>query len=82
MVHRGFHVGTFLLFVATVLLVVSSISSPVTTDIGLMKITLNNATSIRRSSVNFGTLGWCNLDVPPDNTDQDSCGPRNVGYNI
>jgi len=82
MVHRGFHVGTVMLFIATVLLVISSISSPVTSDIGLMKITLNNATTIRHSSVNFGTLGFCILDVPPDNTDQDSCGPKGVKYDI
>jgi hypothetical protein len=36
----------------------------------------------RKPSVNFGVFGLCILDVPPDNTDQDYCSGRSVGYDI
>jgi hypothetical protein len=60
------HIGTFLLFVSAILLLVTTISSPVVGDIGIMKVMLTNHTQIRNSSVTFGTFGHCILDVPPD----------------
>lgn len=36
------HTGTFLLFAATILLLITSISAPVVNDIGLLKIKLSN----------------------------------------
>lgn len=57
------HVGTFLLFAAAILLLITTISSPVIHDIGLLKVTLTNQSSLRNSSVTFGTFGYCVLDV-------------------
>lgn len=74
------HVGTFLLFASFVLLLVTSISAPVVGDIAILKVMLTNGTDIRNSSVTFGTFGYCVLDVPPDNTDQDWCSSKHIGY--
>lgn len=54
---RYFHVGTALLLIATALLIVASVSNPVTTDISLMKIELTNSSTIRRSSILAGVFG-------------------------
>lgn len=59
------HVGTFLLFAAAILLLITTISSPVVHDIGMLKVTLTNQSSLRNSSVTFGTFGYCILDVAP-----------------
>jgi hypothetical protein len=59
------HVGTFLLFVAAILLLITTISAPVVGDIAILKVTLTNKTDIRNSSVTFGTFGYCILDVAP-----------------
>jgi hypothetical protein len=59
------HVGTFLLFVAAILLLITTISAPVVGDIAILKVTLTNKTDIRNSSVTFGTFGHCILDVAP-----------------
>jgi len=59
---QGFHIGTFLLFVALVLLIIVTVSSPVINDIGFLKVTLSNGTTANPSSVTFGTLGYCVLD--------------------
>jgi hypothetical protein len=59
------HVGTFLLFVAAILLLITTISAPVVNDIAILRVTLTNKTDIRHSSINFGTFGYCVLDVPP-----------------
>jgi predicted membrane channel-forming protein YqfA (hemolysin III family) len=59
------HIGTFLLLAATILLLITTISAPVIKDIAILKVYLTNATTIRNSSVTFGTFGHCVLDVPP-----------------
>jgi hypothetical protein len=59
------HVGTFLLFVAAILLLITTISAPVIGDIAILKVMLTNKTDIRNSSVTFGTFGHCVLDVAP-----------------
>jgi hypothetical protein len=59
------HIGTFLLFVAAVLLLVTTISAPVVGDIAILKVMLTNKTVLRNSSVTFGTFGHCILDVAP-----------------
>jgi hypothetical protein len=59
------HVGTFLLFVAAILLLITTISAPVVGDIAILKVTLTNKTDLRNSSVTFGTFGHCILDVAP-----------------
>jgi len=75
------HVGTFLLFAASILLLITTISSPVIHDISLLKVTLTNQSSLRNTSVTFGTFGYCLLDVGPGSTDQDMCTGKHIGYN-
>jgi len=75
------HVGTFLLFTAAILLLITTISAPVIHDIPIMKVMLTNKSDIRHSSVTFGTFGYCVLDVAPANTDQDYCTGKHIGYN-
>jgi len=75
------HVGTFLLFAAAVLLLITTISAPVIHDIAIMKVTLTNHSALRNSSVTFGTFGHCVLDVAPASTDQDYCTGKHIGYN-
>lgn len=60
---KGFHTGTFLIFAAFALLLVSSITSPVT------RIALFEA---RRSgsTITFGALGYCT---------NGNCTPRSIG---
>jgi hypothetical protein len=59
------HVGTVLLFIAAILLLITTISAPVIGDIAILKVMLTNKTDIRNSSVTFGTFGHCVLDVAP-----------------
>jgi hypothetical protein len=59
------HVGTFLLFVASILLLITTISAPVIGDIAILKVMLTNKSDLRNSSVTFGTFGHCVLDVAP-----------------
>jgi len=74
------HIGTFLLFAASILLLIATISAPVVHDISMLKVTLTNSTDQRHSSVSFGTLGYCVLDVPPITTDQDWCSGHSLSY--
>jgi len=74
------HVGTFLLFAASILLLITTISAPVIKDIAILKVTLTNSSDARHSSVTFGTFGYCVLDVAPKETDQDWCTGRHIGY--
>jgi len=63
---RGFHwIGVSFIFIASILLLITSISSPVIGDIGILKVTLTNKTDFRNSAVTFGTFGHCVLDVAP-----------------
>lgn len=57
------HIGTFFLLAATVLLIITTISAPVVNDIGLLKVTLSNATNDHYSEVSFGTFGYCVLNT-------------------
>jgi hypothetical protein len=59
------HLGTFLLFAAAILLLVTTISAPVIGDIAILKVMLTNRSDLRNSSVTFGTFGHCVLDVAP-----------------
>ena len=59
------HVGTFFIFAAAVLLLITTITAPVVPDFSMLKITLTNASDIRNSAVTFGTFGHCVLDVAP-----------------
>jgi len=75
------HVGTFLLFAASILLLITTISAPVVNDISMVKVTLANSSSIRHSSISFGTFGYCVLDVKGPKDDQDYCTKTQIGYN-
>jgi len=75
------HVGTFFLFAAAILLLITTISAPVINDIAILKVMLTNKSDIRNSSVTFGTFGHCILDVAPVETDQDYCTKKTIGYN-
>lgn len=51
------HFGTFLLLVATVLLVITSISSPVVNNISILTVKLGDASA--GNEITFGTFGYC-----------------------
>ncbi|KAF3761026.1 pali-domain-containing protein [Cryphonectria parasitica EP155] len=72
------HIGTFFLFAATILILITTISAPVVNDIGLLKVTLGNATNSHYSEVSFGTFGYCVLNTANDN--HDYCTQHHVGY--
>jgi hypothetical protein len=55
------HIGTFLLFSATVLLIITCISAPVVNDLALLKVELGGDNS--RSTVTFGTFGYCENNI-------------------
>ncbi|KAK7042737.1 actin cortical patch SUR7/pH-response regulator pali [Favolaschia claudopus] len=67
------HFGTFLLFVAMVLLLVASISAPTVSRIDMLHVPLTNG-----SSVHFGSWGYCIMKSPEGT----SCTPAHVGYKI
>jgi hypothetical protein len=73
-------IGVALIFISSILLLITTISSPVIGDIGILKVTLTNSSALRHSSVTFGTFGHCVLDVAPAATDQDYCYPKHIGY--
>lgn len=50
------HFGTFLLFVAMVLLIVASISAPTVSSISLFTVNLGGGGS---GEITFGTFGYC-----------------------
>jgi hypothetical protein len=74
------HVGTFFIFAAAVLLLITTITAPVVNNFSMLKVTLTNSSDIRNSAVTFGTFGYCVLDVAPAATDQDWCTRRSIGY--
>ncbi|KAI0431219.1 pali-domain-containing protein [Xylaria sp. FL1042] len=88
MARTGFfhHIGTFFLFAATVLLIITDISAPVVSDISLLKIELgNNARSTlftddddRFPSITFGTFGYCIKDFTSSGSK--SCSDSHIGY--
>ncbi len=74
------YIGVAFILISAILLLVTTISSPVIGDIAILKVLLTNQTDIRHSSVTFGAFGHCVLDVPPITTDQDFCFPTVLGY--
>ncbi|GAA5973334.1 hypothetical protein JCM11641_003077 [Rhodosporidiobolus odoratus] len=75
----GFHTfGSFLLFVASILLLVATITAPVINDIALAKAKFTiGGTS---ANINLGVLGYCvmsNLDGGAD-----ACSSTGTGYNL
>jgi len=80
MAKTGFfhHIGTFLLFAATILLLITTISSPVVNDIGIMRVNLQNSTNGHNSVVSFGSFGYCILHASGN---KDYCTDSHIGYN-
>ncbi|KAH8164067.1 hypothetical protein CIB48_g4194 [Xylaria polymorpha] len=87
MARTGFihHIGTFFLFAATILLIITDISAPVVSDISLLKIELgtNTRSSLfddndRFPQITFGTFGYCVKDV--QSAGSKSCSSSHIGY--
>lgn len=80
MAKTGFfhHIGTFLLFIATILLLITTISSPLVDHIALMNVKLANGTHSHATHVTFGTFGYCLLDAADGH---DYCTGKHIGYN-
>lgn len=70
------HIGTFLLFCATIFLLITTISAPVINSIGLL--TVNLPDGAKGSEVSFGTFGYCLQDAR--GSDKDECISARVGY--
>ncbi|AEO55967.1 hypothetical protein MYCTH_2300336 [Thermothelomyces thermophilus ATCC 42464] len=77
MARTGFfhHLGTFLLFAATVLLIVTCISAPVVNDLAILRVDLGGDNS-GGEQINFGTFGYCLTRPDAD----DDCSRSRVGY--
>lgn len=53
------HFGSFCLFVATILLIITCISAPVVNEIAMLKVRFTN----NPGKINYGTFGYC-ADIP------------------
>jgi len=73
------HIGTFLLFVAMVLLIITDITAPVVHKLAILKIDLGNSTGGHHTSVMLGTFGNCIVDTAAGGAD--FCSSSQVGYN-
>ncbi|POR39175.1 Uncharacterized protein TPAR_00641 [Tolypocladium paradoxum] len=69
------HIGSLLLLLATVLLVVVDVTSPVVNSLAIMKVNLGSRAA--GSQVTFGTFGWCHLGL----IGGDQCSGAHIGYN-
>ncbi|KAL2128121.1 hypothetical protein VTI74DRAFT_9631 [Chaetomium olivicolor] len=69
------HIGTFLLFSATVLLIITCISAPVVHDLALLKVELGGGSARDRPTIAFGTFGYCE-----NRPSGDVCSRSRVGY--
>ncbi|CAJ2502456.1 Uu.00g098500.m01.CDS01 [Anthostomella pinea] len=76
MARTGFfhHIGSFLLFAATVLLIITDISAPVVNDLSLLKVDLANSND-RQPTITFGTFGYCTKG-----TTVSACSKSHIGY--
>lgn len=80
MARTGFlhHLGTFLLLAATILLIITCISSPVVPSISLLKVELRQRfVDNNHATVTFGSFGYCANGALPDGGSD--C-PRSFGY--
>lgn len=77
MARTGFlhHIGSFMLLVATALIIVTNIAAPVVDDIGLLKVQLGSTSSA--DEVSFGTFGYCVINYGPS---RNFCSNSMVGY--
>ncbi|ETS82142.1 hypothetical protein PFICI_07144 [Pestalotiopsis fici W106-1] len=70
------HIGSFLLFSATILLIITCISAPVVHNLSVLKVNLANNDNDFSPDITFGTFGWC---VQQSGSDDD-CSSTHVGY--
>ncbi|KAI1186161.1 pali-domain-containing protein [Nemania serpens] len=85
MARTGFihHIGTFFLFAATVLLIITDISAPVVSDISILKVELgtNRRSTLFKDdddnipTITFGTFGYCTSGVADS-----GCSSSRIGY--
>ncbi|PHH90523.1 hypothetical protein CDD83_3389 [Cordyceps sp. RAO-2017] len=68
------HIGTLLLLVATALLIVVDVTSPVVNRLAIMRVELGNA--VEGTDVTFGSFGFCHRGV----RDSDRCSHTQIGY--
>ncbi|KAI1817428.1 pali-domain-containing protein [Poronia punctata] len=89
MARTGFlhHLGTFFLFAATVLLIITDISAPVVSSISLLKVDLGgdhrptyfrDEDNERFPGITFGTFGYCTQDIRSSGLI--SCSDSMIGY--
>ncbi|KAH7358919.1 SUR7/PalI family-domain-containing protein [Plectosphaerella cucumerina] len=67
------HFGTFLLLVATILLVIASITAPTVKSISFMTVDLGD----NAGAITFGSFGWCLTGASSGNR----CSGTHIGYN-
>ncbi len=66
MAKTGFfhHIGTLLLFIACILLLITTLSAPIVPGGGLLKVKLTNKTTTgTHSEIHFGTFGTCTTHI-------------------
>lgn len=68
--------GAILLLIASVLLIVTSITAPVVNNMAIMTVDLPNG--LRGEEVSFGTFGWCVQEGASDGGDL--CSKAKIGY--
>lgn len=87
MARTGFihHIGTFFLFVATVLLIITDISAPVVSNISILKVEVGTTRGSdlfddndRVPTFTFGTFGYCILNA--QGSDSEFCTDSHIGY--
>ncbi|EMR63686.1 putative ph-response regulator protein [Eutypa lata UCREL1] len=81
MARTGFihHIGSFLLLVATVLLIVTSISAPTVHNLSMLRIEIDGSVANRDNPViTLGTFGWCVQNTMASG--EDNCSRAKVGY--
>ncbi|KAF7532322.1 hypothetical protein G7054_g8062 [Neopestalotiopsis clavispora] len=69
------HIGSFLLFCATILLIITCISAPVVHNLSVLKVNLQDNNNEFSPDISFGTFGWCVIRSGDDN-----CSGSHVGY--
>ncbi|KAI1270498.1 pali-domain-containing protein [Xylariaceae sp. FL1019] len=85
MARTGFfhHIGTFFLFAATILLIITDISAPVVSSISLLRIEIGTTKDQDLTdqgnfpSITFGTFGYC---LKQANDGGHSCSDSMIGY--
>jgi len=71
------HIGSFLLLVATILLIVTCISAPVVQNISMLRVVMEDRGDLKHPVVTFGTFGYCIKDAMASG---DYCSKSAVGY--